>query len=136
MVAIIAIIIACGRHKLLMWNPGTGPMRSCACASKAHATIDEGKAWFLSDTSWDNAAARLLCDLHGSPYASVQDSPSTVLVVTHSAVLRVGESGNLETLAHIPVPPPVVTSVVIAADRTIYMGVPGHTTVASTTHRL
>jgi len=92
----------------------------------AHATIDEGKVWFVFDTSWDKAAARLLCDLHGSPDASVQDSPSTVLVVTRSAVLRIGTSGSLETLAHIPVPPPVVTSVVMAADRTIYVGVPGY----------
>jgi hypothetical protein len=92
----------------------------------AHATMDQGSAVFVPNSSWDKAEVHPISDLSSSPQAWVQDSPSTVLVVTNKAILRVHEVGTADTLASLPYGPIVARSIVIAADRTIYVGVRGY----------
>jgi hypothetical protein len=89
----------------------------------AHMGGDQGKAWFVPNSSWANAQVKPLYDLGSSPEASVQESTSAVLVVTDKAVSRVNSSGTLDKLIDLPYGPIVANSIVIASDRTIYVGV-------------
>jgi len=91
----------------------------------AHMTLDEGKAIFVPSSSWDTAEAHVLADLHSSPEASVQESPATIVVATHKAVLRISTSRLAQTVFEAQKPLSAPYSVLVA-DGTIYVGMRGY----------
>jgi hypothetical protein len=92
----------------------------------AHMALNQGNASFVPNSSWDRAEAHTIADLSASPEAWLQESPSTVLVATDKAILRVHTSGTVDTLVNMPYGPMIARSIVIAADHTIYVGIRGY----------
>jgi hypothetical protein len=87
----------------------------------AHIDLDVGKVFIIPDSAKPKEIRRLV-SLDGAPQAFAIESPTTVLVTTTHGVSRVSFSGNLEVLAHAPFSLLYPNSMVVTADKAIYVG--------------
>lgn len=94
-------------------------------AGVAHMSLDEGSAFWVPSSAWNSAEIHRIADLKSSPEASIQDSPSTVLVATNKEILRIDASGTLQRLFEMPNGSLSPRSVVVM-DGTIYVGLRGY----------
>jgi len=87
----------------------------------AHIDLDVGKVFIIPDSAKPEGI-RPLVSLDGAPEAFVIESPTTVLVATTHGVSRIGSSDNVEVLAHAPFSLLYPNSMVVTADKAIYVG--------------
>jgi hypothetical protein len=88
----------------------------------AHLGLAEGKVLRVSKSESGDYKAQVLVDLDGEPYAFIQESQYSLLIITTAGLRRVKASGSVERLAETDYGILYPTSMVLAENGVIYVG--------------